>query len=764
MTNIACAPLAAPATSAAPWLPPVPRPPHDPYTLLLDARVGWHSLAGPPGTIAPAPGDGAMTMRPLPGAGRGWADGSFGGFVLPPHLAWLGDESCDRTLALYDAVGHRLLKLDRCECGFVEWLCLRADDPRLPLTFGGMSSTCLAGAGRLALLDTQRRRVIVLNAATGALRGAWCPAGGLWQPSALAHATDGRLWVADAASGELLGFSRIGQVAERVPGAGTVQQIAFDAQGTPWLLRADGSVVVRDAAGGWRPVSDSPAWAAPRFSRLPLLLAADGSVEAGALCTPTRQRCWFDLRGERLTTPPATPADAYAEPAQWFCGPLDSGIADCVWDRLVLDAEVPEHAALWIEVLAADTELPAEVVRERSDWQLVGRVDGVLGEPSPRTGLDWMLRAPPGRWLWLRVSMHAGVEPPRLARLRIDYPRISWRRYLPAVFGAEPGVAEFTDRFLALFDRGFRQIETQVDQQARWLDPASAPPAFLTFLASWIGAEGAAALPLARRRAFVKHAARAYVWRGTLQGLTQTLYLFLGLARWCGWEPARAGCVPCPLVLPARYAWRPPRLLLEHHALRRWLFLGAGRLSDGARLWGTSIVGRSQLGAPQPARAAYLPGTLGAAPDDQPCASGPYSTARDALAARGRAQLGAARLKTAQDPWRDPFHVYAHQLAVFVPAVCVADPTQRRALRQLLALEAPAHVQVHLHEVVPRFRVGVQAMLGLDAVIGWRARAPRLDENPLGRATVLDGERGGDRGRASLRVGARRVGMNTTVQ
>ena len=71
----------------------------------------------------------------------------------------------------------------------------------------------------------------------------------------------------------------------------------------------------------------------------------------------------------------------------------------------------------------------------------------------------------------------------------------------------------------------------------------------------------------------------------------------------------------------------------------------------------------------------------------------------------------------------------------------------------------------------PRFRVGVQAMLGLDAVIGYRAAPPALDGMELGRGTVLgdaaDPRRvagsTGDGGARSLRVGTRRVGMDTTL-
>ena len=766
------------ATSSARYLPVVPRPPHDPLTWLLDARVGWQPLASAasPATIVVRPGDGALVPRLLASGGRRWDDGSFGGLALPSHVAWAGDGECERTLLLYDVRGRRMLRLDRCTCCFEEWFCFGGNDARLPQAFGGMSTSCAQGAGRLYLLDTARRLVIVLNATTGALRGVVraplaIPGGTLaaWQPRAIAIDEHGALWVADAASGTLLHFAPDGRVRYARAGIGTVVGLAVDRDGLVWMLHDDGSVTTfdrhRDTLAG---VTDSPKHAALHFPPLHVRVAADGSVEVGALCLPPVPLRWFDRYGDCLEDPPAIPPDAYATPAQWWSGPLDSGIAECVWDRIVIDADVPEHALLAIHVLTAETELPGDLVVDSDGWVEAIRVVTGVGDAPVRRGLDAMLRAPGGRYLWVRVAMRAGIgAAPTLLRVRIDYPRISWRRYLPAVFGAEATAAEFTDRFLAIFDRTFRGIEARVDGQASLFDPASAPPAFLDFLAQWIGADAAAVLPLARRREFVKHAAKAYAWRGTPAALTQTLYLFLGLSRWCEWDGPRACCVPCPTRMPERLAWRPPALLLEHYALRRWIFLGGARLSDNAKLWASRIVNRAQLGADASAgKGACLPGPLPGDPPE-PCVSATYSTAHDESAARGSARIGIAQLKTTQDPWRDPFHYYAHQLSVFVPASCVREPGLRRALARLLALEAPAHVKVNLIAVEPRMRVGVQSSLGLDAVIGWRAQAPTLDQSPLGRATVLGGSDrrlGGDRGSASLRIGARRVGMDTTLQ
>lgn len=92
-----------------------------------------------------------------------------------------------------------------------------------------------------------------------------------------------------------------------------------------------------------------------------------------------------------------------------------------------------------------------------------------------------------------------------------------------------------------------------------------------------------------------------------------------------------------------------------------------------------------------------------------------------------------------QDPLRDPFHVYAHRWTVFLPASAGATPQQRAVLQRLLAFATPAHTAGQVEYVEPRFRIGVQSSLGLDAVVGRVPTGTTLGATPLGTA-VLTGD------------------------
>jgi hypothetical protein len=138
---------------------------------------------------------------------------------------------------------------------------------------------------------------------------------------------------------------------------------------------------------------------------------------------------------------------------------------------------------------------------------------------------------------------------------------------------------------------------------------------------------------------------------------------------------------------------------MEHWKLRRWLWLGKGRLGSDAVLWGERILGRSQLDA--------------------------------------TARLGATKLDTMQNPLLDPFNVAANRFSVFLPARLGAAPRERGWVERLVEEHRPAQAVGEIIYVHPRMRIGVQASIGFDSVVGCWPSGITLNEARLGRATVL---------------------------
>ena len=115
------------------------------------------------------------------------------------------------------------------------------------------------------------------------------------------------------------------------------------------------------------------------------------------------------------------------------------------------------------------------------------------------------------------------------------------------------------------------------------------------------------------------------------------------------------------------------------------------------------------------------------------------------------------------DPLRDPFHHYAHQFTVFVPQYGCRDKVQRQTLERIVEMAKPAHAQGHVRLVEPRFRVGVQAFVGLDTVIGRHPDQVVAGERQLGYDTML-GPSADEAKPPTMRVGVRsRIGSSTVI-
>jgi phage tail-like protein len=158
--------------------------------------------------------------------------------------------------------------------------------------------------------------------------------------------------------------------------------------------------------------------------------------------------------------------------------------------------------------------------------------------------------------------------------------------------------------------------------------------------------------------------------------------------------------------------------LLEHYRARRWVSLGGAALGGRTELGGTCRAPRLQL--------------------------------------EENSRIGDFSLIGPGDPRRDPFASHAHRFSVFVPGRRLRPESSARRLRALIDGAKPAHTQFEVVPVEPRFRVGVQATLGLDAVVG---AYPRLVLNrcaTLGHDSRL-GCAAGATGPPVVRVGARRA-------
>jgi phage tail-like protein len=728
-------------------LPPVARPPHDPLWLTLNAAQGWR--AGVLDDTVLTHPDTSLTLKISTGS-RSLLEpsGSFGGLVPPATVA----NGADGEVFLLQSVDSRLLKYDPCSCTFIQvpYLGGKGSEARQLLD----PSAITVANGNLYITDSGNARVSVFSLREYILRGFLRPPQNAelpnpWKPVSVTSDRWGRIFVADPNNGSIHRFSRRGVWQTRFANLGAVKFITTDREGRLYVI-IDGETDVRVLNGDGvllERVSDVSV-IAERFDPLPFHVTADGTLIFDDACHA------FDTEGQP-TDVPAPVTIKYAERGMYISQALDSAIHRCQWHSVTLTGEIPSATSVVIRTYTAEVELPTDILLDLPEdaWDVHPIARNVSGD------WDCLILSKGGRYLWLRLDLiGGGTVAPRLDSVRVEFPRISLRRYLPAVFGEDPVASDFTDRFLSIFDKTFREIESHIDHQARLFDPRSTPATstggkvdFLAWIASWIGLTIDRRWPEERRREFVRLASQLYDLRGTREGLWRLLLLYLGMDQpknECNCEAESTTCATChpsprcggrPLNCappPAQRARELPPLILEHFQLRRWLFVGSGRLGDQAVLWGRRIVNRSQL---------------------------------DSGAQIGDAASGGSQLIGAQDPYRDPFHVYASRFTVFVPACVGRSAQQRKGLETLLRTESPAHTQYNIEYVEPKFRIGVQSMIGFDAVIGrYPSDGVKVGTSTLGNASVLsegrDGANSQGRQVPSMRIGSHtRIGATTRL-
>src|SRR5690242_8134058 len=86
---------------------------------------------------------------------------------------------------------------------------------------------------------------------------------------------------------------------------------------------------------------------------------------------------------------------------------------------------------------------------------------------------------------------------------------------LPALYADD----DFAQRFTAGLDTVLAPVFATLDNLSAYFDPRLAPADFLTWLASWVGADDDSRVPLELRREVVGRALELHRLRGTRRGL-----------------------------------------------------------------------------------------------------------------------------------------------------------------------------------------------------------------------------------------------------
>lgn len=655
--------------------------PEGPTHWRLDGRTGWRTAATDGVDVEPN----AIALDPRPGSERDLAarDGSLGGLRLPVGTA----VAPDGMVLVLDPAGDVIRR--RSRSGDETPVLGRgagpgAGDPVDDRTLRGVTGIAVAGAGLLTV-DPVLHRLSEFGLHSWELRRQWSAdpvTGADWQPLAVTAVPSAGSPSVPGSSG---GSGRAGAGFLLDGAAGRVWRIPV--KGDPQLV-----VDQPESAGRWQGLAvdrDGRIYLYDQVAGRLDVLTPDGQT-AGSVQRPGSVQDRFDV--------PAFPRTGrsgvrFRTTGRWTAQTLDSRIHRCVWDRVVLElSALPPGTTVTVATatvpeLTSSTELPEQA------WIEAGTVTGAAlganpdpdGEPVP---VDLPVRSAPGRSLAVRLQLDgSGHRTPTIRAVRVYYPRRSPLELLPAVFGADPEAADFLQRFLGALQLTWDELENVIDCIPALFDPSAVPgPEPLRFLAAWFAVLEEARWDDAQQRAWLRANLAVLRRRGTPTAVRTVL---LACLRNLIGDPLDVGPLDREPLLPDGYP-----LLVEGFRERGRLLLSgsapagvlagddpAVRVADrNAPLWSPSVVGRLR------------PGWF--------------------------ARVGEARLVSTGAPDQDLFRTYANRFTVYLPASWVRSDEDERTLRRVLAAEQPASTRADLCLVQPRLRVGNQASVGLDTIIG----------------------------------------------
>ncbi len=481
----------------------------------------------------------------------------------------------------------------------------------------------------------------------------------------------------------------------------------------------------------------------------------------------------------------------YARLGTTLLGPIDSGLAGCVWHRLYAEAALPGHGAIDIEAFATDTPgtpaLPGEEgagrwaphrisavrspdsapnlphagwCREASEIPFGAAQLNCAARPGA-AGLFTLLiqdagrkvRRLSGRYLWLRITFTGnGQGSPELAAVRVYGNRFSYRdRYLPA-FYREPlggpdsdaeGTAtphDFMDRMLGLFEGVLTETEGKIASSWLLTDPAAAPPDALPWLGSWIGIGSEAGENPDQYRQSLLAAPHTAALNGTLGGLLSALEIATGGVFVNGGrlDPGR----------PAPPPGSPALARLGDLSLRA-LMLSMQRSGECAMLTGGAVT-RGDIVVVEGFRLRRTFATiLGAdlADEEDPLTLGMARSGNSfvgdtlILGDEARAELLALYRSEVDDSRGDLAAVeqfyarLAHRVLVLVRGA--GDPAEMRRLTEIVEKAIPAHVEPRIHKARDPLIVGAASLVGIDTYL---AEGMPFERVRLGRSILGEGD------------------------
>jgi phage tail-like protein len=659
---------------------------------------------------------GALQLKTKPGAPE---------FVEPPLLgiplnatgltgpARIGVDT-EGNVYIPDPAGNRMLIWRACD-GLVGPVRCFGGDGHLPGQLKAPCGVLVGPRGALYVADSGNHRIQIIDLATFQLRGIWgqlnphgepvasSEIGRLNDPWDLAADSADFLYVVDHGNHRIQKFDADGEV---VPAFWETLQAQPVVPGEPAfiatsLIDGEERLLVIDRMPSrvvvYRTDGSHDATATERWIALTEGLPGGFVFVDDSSCADkakTRQALAFDEQGNFISEirdyhgPLAgltldkdgrllIHPGAYVESGYFAAGPFVVSDLPTRWQRVqAIVVDLPPNTHLqFFTYTSLDSISPS--LPPSGSPPSAGPVGPGAWRPAPTDATDFLILHEPAPFLWIGGILQGdGHASPTVHQIRLEFEQDSWLRYLPAIYGRDESRNAFLERALALFESLLANVEGDINDLPGLFDPWAAPDRTPGSWLDWLSSWLASELEESWASMRRRRAlASAFEVLGR-RGTVQ------GLRQFIAWYAD----VDVAIEEPARYAsvWS----LGENSALGFTTMLAAAEaqgavLGTTATLNGSHLINEADYGAPL-------------------------------------------------------FEDLAHQFCVLVTSTQLNAPGAIETLRRIIDHEKPAHTSYRICVVEPRMRVGLQARLGVDAIVGGPAPTMVLDaELELGFGTAL---------------------------
>jgi len=177
-------------------------------------------------------------------------------------------------------------------------------------------------------------------------------------------------------------------------------------------------------------------------------------------------------------------------------GSIDSTEHDFQWDSMLIDADMPENSVIKISCFASDSKeillgyrlvnLDEYIKDSQKDAKNKLIELSKLFKPSFSGSTDGLIRVR-GRYLWIKLEFLV-PQPQKfcLRKIKVLLANEKIIQYLPEIYRDSNEDNNFFERFMAIFDSIFFNIEERIEKMSDELDYTIAKSEMLRYLASWL--------------------------------------------------------------------------------------------------------------------------------------------------------------------------------------------------------------------------------------------------------------------------------------